>query len=234
MVVKNKNKNSVVELSIDYKGLIGEHWVKTLNQDNFLESEYMQNLQLYIDEILKGSTYVYPSKLETMFRPFRLVSPIHTQVVIFADEPYRNVNANGLAFGINKTNSTTLLPIQLTRFMETLNKDKDSFDVSLMSWAEQGILLLNTSLLSEIGGHADTKVIFRNFIRQVIKRLEEDAAEIVFVFTNKNQSDTFKKYIDPDFHHILEYDDITQNTTMFEDINNKLFEVYEIKNLIAW
>ncbi len=200
----------------------------------------MDNLQCYISEVYKATDFIYPKAQEDIFKALKLVKATDIKVVIFDDEPAPSPFSNGLAFGSYKpSNITYSTALKCSKNIgscldPTNEKEFKDFDTTLLSWAEQGVLLLNTSLISEYGNKMKHEYIFRNFIREVIKCISDVNVDVVFVFTSPSQSEKFEKYIDLDFNTILHYDGIDPDSSIFEDINRVLEEVGTRTNTIEW
>jgi uracil-DNA glycosylase len=102
-----------------------------------------------IDVFLRGRD-IAPS-IDLIFRA--LCHPIsHTRVVIIGQDPYPTKgHAHGLAFSVDSTVSA--LPASLRNIFEELKSDcgitRSSGDLS--EWADQGVMLLNRILSTEIG-----------------------------------------------------------------------------------
>lgn len=101
--------------------------------ETFLEREYAEQ-------------EVFPPR-EDLFRAFRLTPPERVKVVILGQDPYHdNGQAHGLAFSVRPG---VRLPPSLRNIFRELHDDlllPVPADGSLESWAEQGVLLLNTVL----------------------------------------------------------------------------------------
>jgi len=108
---------------------------------------------LHQEHVTHGDTLsIFPPR-DHIFRALQLVGhPDNVRVVILGQDPYiRPGQATGLAFGVPKEDRTRVLPPSLRNIMRRLsitdtNPTTTSFDVSLESWAAQGVLLLNTAL----------------------------------------------------------------------------------------
>lgn len=240
MVVHHRIKESIRAIVKDYSNLIGNFWTTSLSE-KLLKTEYFHNLQCYIEEVYNASDFIYPKLKSDIFRCLKLVRPSNVKVVIFGNEPEANVYSNGLAFGSHTSISknTQHLPDVIKTIKNCLDpansKLIEEFDTTLESWAEQGVLLLNTSLISERGNEMKHEIVFRNFIREIIKEIVEVNVDVVFVFTSEKQEQTFKKYIDMDFHHILVFPKgITEHCSIFDDINIVLEETCGTSKVINW
>ena len=96
-------------------------------------------------EIREGAV-VFPS-IENIFRALHLTTPSSVKVVIIGQDVYHEKGqANGLAFSVNEG---VKLPPSLRNIFQELHSDlgiSPSSSGDLTSWAEQGVLLLNTVL----------------------------------------------------------------------------------------
>lgn len=87
---------------------------------------------------------------KNVFRAFTYFQPQDTRVVIVGQDPYNSVDeqgntkAYGLSFGYNPK-YTGLPNSSLQNIINELGAGK-GFDTSLVSWARQGVLMINTCL----------------------------------------------------------------------------------------
>lgn len=154
---------------------------KTALKDEF-EKEYFKNLMNYVDEEYdKG--ICYPKK-EDIFNAFRITDIEDVSVVIIGQDPYHNVNqAHGLCFSISP--SQKKFPPSLVNIYKEINNEY-GFDIpddgSLLSWAEQGVLLLNTVLtVREHEANSHKNKGWEKFTDRVIEELNKVDRPIVFM-----------------------------------------------------
>jgi uracil-DNA glycosylase len=135
--------------------LDGDHgdWQPLLN--SWRASVAGQQLIQAVDARVAAGAEVYPADV---FRALRLTPRARTQVVILGQDPYHGPGqAEGLAFSVP---SSQRLPPSLRNIFKELQRDLGlpmPPEGSLLGWAEQGVLLLNTSLSVEAcqaGSHA--------------------------------------------------------------------------------
>lgn len=117
---------------------------------------------------------VYPPRSQ-WFAALEGLSPSATEVVILGQDPYHGPNqAMGLAFSVPKTQP---LPPSLRNIFRELARDLGHAPPThgdLSAWAEQGVLLLNTTLTvapGQAGSHAGLG--WERFTGFVIQRLFE-------------------------------------------------------------
>ena len=118
--------------------------------------QVLQRLDAFLNERLSAGAMIFP------LRPFRAlieVAPEDVKAVILGQDPYHGPNqAQGLAFSVPDACPT---PPSLRNIFAELQKEyPDTFVPqrnSLIRWARQGVLLLNTSLTvqaHQAGSHA--------------------------------------------------------------------------------
>src|SRR3546814_308212 len=112
------------------------------------EQQTLHDLDGFLDERLREGAQIFP------LRPFRALletPPEAVQVVILGQDPYHGPNqAQGLAFSV--PDFCPVPPSLRNMFAELAKEYPDTFVQqrhSLVRWARQGVLLLNTSLTVE-------------------------------------------------------------------------------------
>jgi len=140
--------------------LLSTNWKNLLIQyPKWNEIEY-----LYKQE----SGNIYPH-IEYIFRCFDFFNVEDTKVVILGQDPYHgHGQANGLAFAVN--NNINHPPSLKNIFKLIPNKTTDS---TLISWANQGILLLNTYLTVKEKSPCSHKHIWKDFTTWILKQINE-------------------------------------------------------------
>ncbi len=104
----------------------------------------------HVDQAVASGTHVYPAD---PFKALRHLSPAQTRVVILGQDPYHGPGqAQGLAFSVP---DTAKRPPSLRNMFKELAREYPGeppiVGNDLQPWAEQGVLLLNTSLTVEDG-----------------------------------------------------------------------------------
>ena len=152
-----------------------------------LADESFQQLSHFVESERANET-VFP-KVENVFRAFELTSYAATRVVILGQDPYHGPNqAHGLAFSVTQAVKT---PPSLRNIFQELSSDLNLTQPEqtcgdLSSWAEQGVLLLNTVLTvrqGEAGSHQ--KKGWEHFTDQVIQTLNQHPKQLVFILWGK-------------------------------------------------
>ena len=122
---------------------LNKEWDEILRDE--MNKEYYKNLIEYLkDEYDKG--IVYPPK-DCVFNAFNYTPLSKVKCVIFGQDPYHNDGqAHGLAFSVNKNIQVPPSLVNIYKELETDIGIKVPDNGYLVSWAKQGVLLLNTVL----------------------------------------------------------------------------------------
>ena len=122
---------------------IGNDWDELLSGE--FEKPYYQQLREFLKEEYKSQT-IYPSMYD-IFNALKYTAYEDVKVVILGQDPYHGPGqAHGLAFSVQKG---VPVPPSLKNVYRELRDDMGVEPPShgcLTSWAEQGVLLLNTVL----------------------------------------------------------------------------------------
>ncbi|MGH6627405.1 MAG: uracil-DNA glycosylase [Burkholderiaceae bacterium] len=117
--------------------------------ERFLASAPGRQLGAFLRERLAAGAIVYPPQ---PFRALQLTALTEVKVVILGQDPYHGPGqAEGLAFSVAPG---VKLPPSLRNIFKELQRDLGlplPASGSLVGWAQQGVLLLNTSLTVEQG-----------------------------------------------------------------------------------
>lgn len=181
--------------------MIGNDWDLIL--ENEFKQEYFLNLLEFIKNEYNNKT-VFPPK-EKVFNAFRLTPYSNLKVVILGQDPYHGLNeANGLCFSVNQGIKK---PPSLNNIFKELHDDLN-IDIpnngSLVSWAEQGVFLLNTVLTVIENKAASHKNIgWEKFTDYVIEKINEKEEPVVFILWG-NFARSKKKLITNKKHLIIE------------------------------
>ena len=159
--------------------MIGNDWDEIL--ENEFKKDYFYNLLKFVQGEYARKT-VYPPKKE-VFKAFRYTPYHNLKVVILGQDPYHGEGeAEGLSFsvkdGIRK-------PPSLVNIFKELQNDL-GYDIpksgSLVPWAKQGVLLLNTVLTvikDQAASHKD--IGWEQFTDEVIKIINKKEEPVVFI-----------------------------------------------------
>ena len=181
---------------------IGNDW------DNLLVDEFQKEYYLKIRDFLKKEykeQTIYPSMYD-IFNALKTTSYKDVKVVILGQDPYHNPGqAHGMSFSVKE--GITPPPSLLNIYQEIENEfgyDMPKDYGYLMSWANQGVLLLNTVLtVRENNPQSHKNCGWEIFTDKVIELLNERPEPIVFLLWGSNAKNK-KPLITNKNHLILE------------------------------
>jgi uracil-DNA glycosylase len=175
-------------------------WLQLLKPE--FEKKYMSNLEKFLQEEYADTT-VFP-KRQHIFRALELVDYDDVRVVILGQDPYHGPGqANGLAFAVN---DGLKIPPSLRNIFKEVDKEFGYFpkNTSLLGWAEQGVLLLNTVLTVESGQANSHRLMgWEKFTDRIISLLNEREKPICFILWG-SPARSKKRLISNKHHLILE------------------------------
>lgn len=156
----------------------------TKNWDNILKDEYNKDYFKRLRSFLKEeySTKICYPKKEEIFNALKYTNYEDVKVVILGQDPYHGENeAHGFCFSVR---STVKRPPLLNNILKELYDDLKIVrkENELTSWAEQGVLLLN-SVLTVV---KDTPLSHRGigweeFTDSIIKKINEKDSTVVYI-----------------------------------------------------
>jgi uracil-DNA glycosylase len=167
------------------------------------EQPYMHKLSEFLrTEKAAGKVIFPPGPL--IFNALNSTPLAQVKVVILGQDPYHGAGqAHGLCFSVQPGIAT---PPSLLNIYKELKRDLN-IDIPthgcLQSWAEQGVLLLNTTLTVEqadAGSHA--KAGWQHFTDRVIQVASESNQHLVFLLWGAH-AQTKEKLIDASKHLVL-------------------------------
>jgi len=136
-------------------------------------------------------------KAEDIFRAFELTPFQSVKVVILGQDPYHTPTlADGLAFSVPRTSPT--IPPSLQNIFKEMSSDLRipiPTHGDLSGWAKQGVLLLNTSLTTEVGKpNAHKDLGWDKLVKEVLTELTNMNHRVVFVLWG-SQARGYLQYI---------------------------------------
>ncbi len=135
---------------------------------------------------------------EDIFKAFQLCPYKDLKVVMVGQDPYPQKGvATGVAFA-NKEGTKILSP-SLELIQECIidphkYHNKVNFDITLESWAKQGVLLINSALTVEINKVGTHTMLWRPFISDLLYNISMRNSHVIFVLFGQT-AQTFKPYI---------------------------------------
>ncbi len=164
--------------------ILKNDWHELL-KDEF-EQEYYQQLRKHLIQEYRTRT-IYPDMYD-IFNALHFTSYQDVKVVILGQDPYHGPNqAHGLSFSVKPG---VPAPPSLQNIFKELQSDLGCRIPNhgyLKKWAEQGVLLLNTSLTVRAGqANSHAQIGWHQFTDKVIAALSQRQDPVVFILWGKN------------------------------------------------
>ena len=175
--------------------------------DQVLKDEFNKEYYLKLREFLKveySSREIFPDMYD-IFNAFKYTDYRDVKVLLLGQDPYHDVGqAHGLAFSVKPGVKT---PPSLLNMYKELHEEMELFIPNngyLKSWAEQGVLLLNTALTVRAHqANSHRNMGWEIFTDNVIRYLNDRQDPVIFVLWGANARRK-KELIDRSRHFILE------------------------------
>ncbi|MBU2882980.1 uracil-DNA glycosylase [Psychrosphaera sp. B3R10] len=178
------------------------NWQTLIEQQKQLT--YFQQIEAKLAAEVESGATVYPPQKD-IFSAFDNTQFDQVKVVILGQDPYHGPNqAHGMSFSVLPG---IKIPPSLRNMYKELALEYPNFEIPthgfLQSWADQGVLLINSVLTVRAGEpNSHQKWGWDIFTDNMIAALNQHRSGIVFLlwgaFAQKKQN-----LIDPERHHIL-------------------------------
>ena len=169
--------------------MIKPHWQQIIEQEKL--QDYYCQLQGNITEQRAQGITIFPEEND-VFNAFEFCDLADVKVVVLGQDPYHGVGkgdychqpqAHGLAFSVT---TNIKIPPSLVNIYKELVTDIEGFITpthgNLISWAEQGVLLLNTVLTVQQGqAHSHAKLGWERFTDKIIAEINQHNDGCVFI-----------------------------------------------------
>lgn len=169
--------------------MIKPHWQQIIEQEK--QQDYYCQLQSEITNQRAQGITIFPEEKD-VFNAFKFCDLTDVKIIILGQDPYHGVGkgeychqpqAHGLAFSVAHH---IKVPPSLVNIYKELNTDIEDFNTpnhgNLTSWAEQGVLLLNTVLTVQQGkAHSHAKLGWERFTDEIISQINQHNDGCVFI-----------------------------------------------------
>jgi uracil-DNA glycosylase len=209
--LKYESQNTKLTDRLDETNNNSEFFLESMNigdWSKFLSSElnkpYFKSLNRYLNFRLDNNIEIFPSK-ENWFKALEFSSFKKTKVVILGQDPYHGEGqADGFCFSVS---NGMKIPPSLKNIFEELVNDEVDFTYphhgNLDSWAQQGVLLINSVLTVEKNSPTShTHIGWESFTDNIIKTLSDNKNNLVFLLWGAN-ANTKSSLINSDKHLVL-------------------------------
>ncbi|SFC37379.1 uracil-DNA glycosylase [Pseudoalteromonas denitrificans] len=177
-------------------------WTDLINTEK--QKDYLKKTLEYVNQRRAEGIEVYPPQND-IFNALNVTLLDDVKVVILGQDPYHGEGqAHGLCFSVLPD---TKIPPSLVNMYKELATDIDNFNIPkhgyLQSWADQGVLLLNTVLTVEKGlAHSHKHLGWEQFTDKIISTLNQQKSDLIFLLWGAHAHKKGKN-IDESKHHVL-------------------------------
>lgn len=177
-------------------------WSKLIDSES--KQDYLKETFEHVSQRRAEGVAVFPCDKD-VFSAFDATKFDDVKVVILGQDPYHaEGQAHGLCFSVLPGVKT---PPSLVNMYKELATDIEGFIIPehgyLKSWAQQGVLLLNTVLTVEQGkAHSHKSLGWEKFTDKVIETLNQEKSGIIFLLWGAHAHKKGKN-IDDTKHHVL-------------------------------
>lgn len=183
--------------------LIPKDWLEKLYP--FFSKEDADAISSFLSEKYAEGDVIYPPQ-DKMFRALELTKFKNVKAVWIGQDPYHGPGqATGLAFAV--PNGTKLPPSLKNIFKEYVSDMNVIFtpvDSSLETWAENGVLLLNSFFsVKEHEPMSHANIGWDKLTRAIIKAVSEKKETVAFILLG-NDARSFKSIINIEKHVVFE------------------------------
>ncbi|MFT8321386.1 MAG: uracil-DNA glycosylase [Bacillus sp. (in: firmicutes)] len=180
--------------------VVQSDWESLLNREK--NKDYFIELEEFLLQEYQQYT-IYPAKKD-LFNSLLFTSYYQVKVVILGQDPYHGPNqAHGLSFSVKPS---VRIPPSLKNIYKELKEDIGCTIPDhgyLKSWADQGVLLLNTVLSVRAGqAHSHQGKGWEIFTNEIIKELNRREDPVIFVLWGKPAQGKLA-LIDTDKHEVI-------------------------------
>lgn len=179
---------------------VSEDWRSILEKE--FNKNYFEQLLIELNKSFRKNILL-PAP-ESIFNAFNKTSFTKLKMVILGQDPYHGEKqANGLCFAVNRTIQT---PPSLRNILSEIYSDTNELpqtEKNLEFWAQQGVLLLNTSLTVERNNpNSHSHIGWNKFTDEILWQISNQKKNIVFFLWGNNAKQK-KKLLNIDKHLIL-------------------------------
>jgi uracil-DNA glycosylase len=188
-------------MQTSYDETVHPQWKESLT--NVMSTDSAVELASFISREREEFT-VFPPH-DQVFSALSFAGPLDIPVVILGQDPYHeHGQAHGLSFSVQP--NITIPPSLRNIFVERENDMglKPPIDGTLTPWAQQGVLLLNTSLtVREGSAGSHSKKGWEEITDHIIRTVNDNTERCVFILWGAH-AQARKKLITQGHHAILE------------------------------
>eukprot|EP00300_Choanocystis_sp_HF-7_P036306 c52149_g1_i1.p1 GENE.c52149_g1_i1~~c52149_g1_i1.p1 ORF type:complete len:325 (-),score=48.53 c52149_g1_i1:114-956(-) len=159
---------------------LGPSWAAALESQERALAPMWKSLKHLFDSDLARGAVIYPPR-QDVFAAFRLCPLENVKVVIVGQDPYHGGQAEGLAFSVRRNVPIPPSLVNIIKEAKSCVGIRTPRHGSLIRWASQGVLLLNTVLTVRQGEPNSHKTVWEPLTGAVLKLLSREKRNLVFM-----------------------------------------------------
>lgn len=167
-----------------YEKLEPSGWGRVLRM--FIFSSDFDNILLQLIKQTRDGKRFTP-KVKQLFRAFEECPYDDLKVIILGQDPYPQLGvADGISFSCSNTEEEQpSLRYMLNAVNDTVYQKRESTDIDLKRWSNQGVLMLNSALTTVIGKTGQHYMLWRPFLAYLFDFLTWSNNGLVYIYMGK-------------------------------------------------
>jgi uracil-DNA glycosylase len=188
-----------------YAKLESSGWARVLR--GFIYSKEFEDIIATLAKQSKDGKRFTPT-MKNWFRAFEECPYNELKVVIVGQDPYPGINqADGIAFSLSEAEE---MQPSLKYMLDAVNKTvyngvSASRDMDLKRWSNQGVLLLNTALTTNVGKVGQHYLIWRPFIAYLFDWLTWNNNGLIYIYMGKKAEEWSDSVNDNNYKYFLSH-----------------------------
>lgn len=185
--------------------LVASGWASLLRA-HLRSSDFMDIVDFLVRENQKGRRFT--PALKQLFRAFEECPLDKTKVIMIGQDPYpQPLVADGVAFSCSNTKKPEASLRYILKAVEkTVSEEdraivEDDIKFDLSRWSQQGILMLNSALTTEVGKVGKHVEVWKPFMEYLIDTLNFQQSGLIWVLMGK-QAQQYESLIG-DHHYVI-------------------------------
>jgi uracil-DNA glycosylase len=169
-----------------------------------LSAEFREVIETLVKEQLEENKPFTP-KLNQIFRAFQECPYDKLNTVVIGQDPYPKVNAaDGIAFSCSNIGKEEASLRYIFKAIEdtVYPGEGHSWDPDLKRWSNQGVLLLNTALTTEVGKIGQHYLTWNFFTNTLLEMLNKNNPGLIYLFLGK-KAEKWAELIDDNNYKIF-------------------------------
>lgn len=218
-LIRLKDTDKLLELKINYHALF-HSWIWLFQQDNFLESDYMNNLMAFLYIAHRDLTPpIRPSIKTDIFKPFEKCSIDSCNIVFVTEYPTTLDCSSGIGVGNKNSTSKYKFSDELCQFRDAIEdnlykkKINLAFDHTLEDPSDNGILFLNSALTCTSEDNTAHAKYWNKFMTHFLTKFQEATSDKIFVFIG--HACKYVNLIDRKYHTVIK-----EKNSLYEAVQN--------------